>query len=78
MEKLTVWAAVHGTALLVPPKPRIIAEAELEFYRRKQNTVTVRHVSGDRIVAVVKIVSTRQQVHLECGRANRQEGGRVP
>jgi hypothetical protein len=29
----------------------------MEFYRRKQNTVTVRHVTGDRIVAVVEIVS---------------------
>ena len=57
VETLRFSAAAAGTALLVPPKPRIIAEAELEFYRRKQNTVTVRHVSGDRIVAVVKIVS---------------------
>jgi hypothetical protein len=29
----------------------------MEFYRRKQNTVTVRHVSGDRIVAIVEVVS---------------------
>ena len=49
--------AAHGAALLAPPKPRIIAQADMEFYRRKQNTVTVRHVSGDRTVAVVEIVS---------------------
>ncbi len=35
----------------------LTAETDLEFYRRKQNTVTVRHVTGDRIVAVVEIVS---------------------
>jgi Protein of unknown function (DUF4058) len=29
----------------------------MAFYRRKQKTVTVRHVSGDRIVAMVEIVS---------------------
>jgi hypothetical protein len=28
----------------------------MEFYRRKQSTVTVRHVSGDRVVAVVEVV----------------------
>jgi hypothetical protein len=47
-----------GTGLLLsaPPVP-ITAETDMEFYRRKQNTVTVRHVSGDRIVAMVEIVS---------------------
>ena len=29
----------------------------MEFYRRKQNTVAVRHVSDDRIVAMVEVVS---------------------
>ncbi|MFN0060748.1 MAG: DUF4058 family protein [Planctomycetota bacterium] len=42
---------------LAPPKVRVTAEADLEFYRRKQNTITVRHVSGDRVVAIVEIVS---------------------
>ena len=36
---------------------RPVAETELGFYRRKQSTVTVRHASGDRIVAMVEIVS---------------------
>lgn len=47
-----------GTGLLLaaPPVP-ITAETDMEFYHRKQNTVTVRHVSGDRIVAMVEIVS---------------------
>jgi hypothetical protein len=43
--------------LLAPPPVQLTAEGEMAFYRRKQSTVTVRHVSGDRIVAVVEIVS---------------------
>ena len=46
-----------GGVLEAPPKFRLVAETELEFYRRKQSTVTVRHVSGDRIVAMVEVVS---------------------
>jgi hypothetical protein len=40
-----------------PPKVRLTGETDLEFYRRKQSTVAVRHVSGDRIVATVEVVS---------------------
>jgi hypothetical protein len=43
--------------VLAPPKLAPTAETEMAFYRRKQKTVTVRHVSGDRIVAMVEIVS---------------------
>ena len=43
--------------LLGPPRVRLAAEADLEFYRRKQNVVAVRHVSGDHLVAIVEIVS---------------------
>ncbi|MBI4604494.1 MAG: DUF4058 family protein [Planctomycetes bacterium] len=46
-----------GGLLLAPPKVRLTAETDLEFYRRKQSTVGVRHVSGDRVVAMVEIVS---------------------
>ncbi len=46
-----------GTALLAPPKLIPTAETDLAFYRRKQKSVTVRHVSGDAIVAVIEIVS---------------------
>jgi hypothetical protein len=45
------------SVLLSPPKVRVVTETDMEFYRRKQNAVVVRHVSGDRIVAVVEIVS---------------------
>jgi hypothetical protein len=36
---------------------RITAETDLEFYRRKQSVVAVRHASGDRLVAIVEVVS---------------------
>src|SRR5581483_10086573 len=43
--------------LLAPPKVRLVGETDWEFYHRKQSTVAVRHVSGDRIVAMVEVVS---------------------
>jgi hypothetical protein len=46
-----------GGLLLAPPKAHIAGETEMEFYRRKQTTVTVRHVSGDRIIAMIEVVS---------------------
>jgi hypothetical protein len=39
------------------PKARLVGETDLEFYRRKQNVVAVRHISGDRLVAIIAIVS---------------------
>ncbi len=47
-----------GISLLSsPPRVEITAESEMGFYRRKQNAIVVRHVSGDRIVAIVEVVS---------------------
>jgi hypothetical protein len=46
-----------GGVLLAEPHVRVKAETDLEFYRRKQNVVAVRHASGDRLVAVVEVVS---------------------
>jgi hypothetical protein len=43
--------------LTAPPKTRLTAETDMEFYRRKQNAIVVRHVSGDRMVAVLEVVS---------------------
>ena len=39
------------------PAVRVTAETYLDFYRRKQNVVAVRHVSGGHLIAVVEIVS---------------------
>ena len=49
--------SAYSRVLLAPPAVALTAEADLEFYRRKQNMVAVRHVSGDEIVAVVEIIS---------------------
>jgi uncharacterized protein DUF4058 len=43
--------------LLAPPRARFTAETSTEPVQRKRSTIVVRHVSGDRIVAVVEIVS---------------------
>lgn len=45
-----------SVGLLVRPVP-LTAQTDLAYYRRKQNTVAVRHVSGDRVVAVIEILS---------------------
>jgi hypothetical protein len=45
------------TLLQTRPQSRFTAETEAEFYRRKKSSVVVRHVSGDRIVAVIEIMS---------------------
>ena len=34
-----------------------ITETDAEFYRRKKSSIAVRHISGDRLVAMVEIVS---------------------
>jgi hypothetical protein len=46
-----------GGVLLAVSRWKPIAETDMAFYRRKQNVVAVRHVSGDRIVAMIEIVS---------------------
>lgn len=51
-------ASDGGTGLLLaPPRVQLTAETDMEFYRRKQNSIAVRHVSGDRIVAMIEVVS---------------------
>lgn len=46
-----------GTATLIVPNRRPVAETDLAFYRRKQKVVAVRHASGDRVVAMIELVS---------------------
>jgi len=43
--------------LLAPPTIPVTAETDLEYFRRKQSSVVVRHASGDHVVACVEIVS---------------------
>lgn len=40
-----------------PPRVRLVAEAEIDATARRQRTVVVRHVTGDRVVAFLEIVS---------------------
>jgi len=57
-EPLGYGSGSNGGGVIVSrPKARLAGETDLEFYRRKQNVVAVRHVSGDRLVAIVEIVS---------------------
>ncbi len=43
--------------LVAEPQLEVTAETDMEFYRRKGTSVAVRHVSGDRVVAMIEIVS---------------------
>lgn len=46
------------TGLLVaPPSARFTAETASAFYARKKSTIVVRHVSGDRMVAIIELLS---------------------
>jgi len=46
-----------NTGLLVaPPKSAPTAETDMEFYRRKQTTLVIRHVILDRVVAKIEVV----------------------
>ncbi len=50
--------AGNGTGVcLAAPPVALTAEAEMDFYHRKQSTVVVRHVSGHRVVAMLEVVS---------------------
>jgi hypothetical protein len=42
---------------MAPPRMRMTAEAEMNDYVLKRRTVVIRHGSGDRIVALLEIVS---------------------
>jgi hypothetical protein len=41
----------------VPPRTRLVAEAELSEYVPKRRTLVIRHASGDRIIALIELVS---------------------
>jgi hypothetical protein len=66
-EELSETAA--SSSLLVKPRTRFTAETDAEFYRRKRSSVVVRHVSGDRITAVIEIVSPGNKASRHAFRA---------
>jgi hypothetical protein len=60
-----------GTATIVQARPhaQFTAETETEFYRRKKSSIVVRHVSGDRMVAVLEVVSPGNKASRHAFRA---------
>src|SRR5438876_9749663 len=50
-------AGPEPDVLIVQSREPDTAKADAEFYRRKKSWVAVRHVSDDRVVAIVEIVS---------------------
>jgi hypothetical protein len=60
-----------GTTTLVQTRPQtqFTAETAAEFYRRKKSTIVVRHVSGDRIVAILEVVSPGNKASRHAMRA---------
>ena len=52
-------SAGGGTATLARTKPKTThyARTPADFHRRKKSSIAVRHVSGDRIVALIEIAS---------------------
>ena len=51
------------------PQTRFTAQTDAEFYRRKKSSLVVRHVSGDRIVAMIEIVSPGNKSNRHAFRA---------
>ena len=47
----------NGGLMVAKPQVSVTAETDMEFYRRKQNVVAVHHVSDDRVVALVEVLS---------------------
>jgi hypothetical protein len=58
-----------AAALQTRPQTRFTAQTDAEFYRRKKSSIVVRHVSGDRIVAMVEIVSPGNKASRHAFRA---------
>jgi hypothetical protein len=58
-----------ATALQTRPQTRFMAESPAEFYRRKKSGIAVRHVSGDRIVAMIEILSPGNKASRNAFRA---------
>lgn len=63
--------AAGGTATLMRTRPQsqFSAETDAEFYRRKKSSIVVRHVSGDRIVAMFEVVSPGNKASRHAVRA---------
>jgi hypothetical protein len=56
--------ATTTTVALRRPAVRFTARTEMAYYRSRQRSVVVRHVSGDRVVALVEVVSPGDKASL--------------
>src|SRR6266404_2172452 len=61
--------APSSTALQTRPQSRFTAQTDSEFYRRKKSSIVIRHISGDRIVAMIEIVSPGNKSNRHAFRA---------
>jgi len=66
-----------STSVRTRPKTRFTFESDAEFYRRKKSSVVVRHVSGDRIVAMVEIASPGNKASRQALRAFLDKAGEL-
>lgn len=59
LQDTTGGGATGGSTTLTRTRPKTThyAQTPAEFHRRKKSSIAVRHVSGDRIVALIEIVS---------------------
>jgi hypothetical protein len=63
-------SSIGGIALAaVPPRVRFTASAEEEIHARKRNRIAIRHVSDDRVVALIEIVSPGNKASRQALRA---------
>lgn len=49
--------AIPVAVLEKPPKVRVIQESEADIYAKKANRVVIRHISDDRLIAIIEILS---------------------
>lgn len=47
----------QGGLLVAPPEVKLAGETDLAFYRQRQRSIAIRHVSDDTLVAVIEVVS---------------------
>ena len=52
-----VYAMAEQTSDALPSRQSMMEDSEADLYAKKANRVAIRHASGDRIVAIIEIVS---------------------
>jgi hypothetical protein len=76
-EGAAVATSRAGGVLLAAPKLKPVAETEMEYYRRKQTAIAVRHVSGDEVVAVIEVMSPGNKANQATLRAFVEKAARL-